>query len=214
MIKIAPSILSADFANLGRDINRAMQAGADLIHVDIMDGHFVPNISFGPPVLKSIRAATDAFLDVHLMISQPEQYLDAFIKSGSDLINIHLESEGNIELMLAKIREAGLKNALTIKPKTPVSALLPYLDKIDMVLVMSVEPGFGGQSFMECVLEKIQELRQIIDERRLVCKIEVDGGITAQTAPQAILAGADILVAGSAVYGADDMTLAIAQLKK
>ncbi len=214
MAKVSPSILSADFANLGRDVKMAVEAGSDMIHVDVMDGHFVPNISIGVPVVKSLRKATDGFLDVHLMISQPERYIDAFMNAGADLINIHLEAEGDMAAMLAHVRERGVKAALTIKPATPAQSVFPYLPLLDMVLVMSVEPGFGGQSFMPDSLDKVRALRAEIDRLGLDCLIEIDGGVNLKNAPEIVAAGTDILVAGSAVFGATDPAEAIRTLKR
>lgn len=205
MAILAPSILSADFANLGRDARLVLDAGAQMLHVDVMDGHFVPNISIGVPVVKSLRKAVDGFLDCHLMISQPERYVDAFIDAGANLINIHLEAEGDKAVILKHIRARSVKSALTIKPKTPAEALFPLLSLCDMVLVMSVEPGFGGQKFMPEALPKISALRKEIMRQGLSCTLQIDGGITLGNAPEALCAGTDILVAGSAVFGAENV---------
>ena len=213
MTMLAPSILSADFANLQRDVELVLAAGADWLHVDVMDGHFVPNISIGVPVVKSLRKATGGFLDVHLMISQPERYLDAFAKAGADLLNIHVEAEGDMEAMLRHIRELGCKSALTIKPNTAPEAVFPYLPLCDMVLVMSVEPGFGGQKFMPSALPKLRALKAEILRQGLKCILEIDGGINLQNAGEAASAGADILVAGSAVFGAGDVAAAVHSFK-
>ena len=213
MALLSPSILAADFANLGRDVDVILRAGAEMVHVDVMDGHFVPNISIGVPVVKSLRKACAGFLDVHLMITDPGRYLDDFAAAGADLINFHLEATGDTAALLRHIRALGKKAALTIKPATPAEALFPYLHLLDMVLVMSVEPGFGGQRFMPNSLPKIAALRQTIDRRGLFCQIEIDGGVTLENAPQIVAAGCDILVAGSSVFGAADVEAAVAAFR-
>lgn len=213
MIKIAPSILSADFANLERDIGRV--SSADWLHVDVMDGMFVPNITIGVPVVKSIRQCTDFFLDVHLMIDKPARYIEAFAKAGADLLCVHLEADGpaGIEEALRAAEACGVQKAVALRPITAARAILPYLEQLDMVLVMTVEPGFGGQSFQEDQLETISQVRALIDRYHPACRLEVDGGINPETAKRVIAAGADTLVAGSAIYGAADPVAAISALR-
>ena len=213
MIKISPSILAADFANLERDISRV--SSADYLHVDVMDGVFVPNITIGVPVVKSIRAVTALPLDVHLMIDRPVRYVEDFCKAGADIVTVHVEAdtEENTRLALERVRALGKRAGVVLKPKTPAEAALPFLDQCAMVLVMTVEPGFGGQSFMEDMLEKVRTLRGWINGRGLDCELEVDGGIGPRTAPPAVEAGANVLVAGSAVYGAEDIPARIAELR-
>lgn len=200
---LAPSILSADFWKLGEDIKAVEQAGVPYLHIDVMDGLFVPSISYGMPVLECIRPHTKLFLDVHLMIQEPERYVEEFAACGADLINFHLEAAKDVEKTIALIRSTGKKVGLTIKPGTPVKELLPYLEWVDMVLVMTVEPGFGGQKLISECLDKVKELRRIAEEKGLILDIEVDGGITADNVGQALAAGANVIVAGSAVFKND-----------
>jgi ribulose-phosphate 3-epimerase len=200
---LSPSILSADFCNLGRDIALIEKAGAKMLHFDIMDGMFVPSISFGMPVFKCIREATKLFTDVHMMVEQPQRYVEEIIKIGADMVTIHLEACDCVEETLAKIRSLGAKAGLAINPKTPVSELLPFMDKLDMVLVMTVEPGFGGQSYISECTDKIRQLRAIIDEKYPKVHLEIDGGVTVDNLVENIEAGADVIVAGSAIFKGD-----------
>ena len=213
MIKIAPSILSADFANLARDIEKI--ATADYVHVDVMDGVFVPNISIGIPVVASIRKATDMFLDVHLMITQPVRYVRQFCEAGADLVTVHVESdsEENIHAAIDKIHAKGKKAGIVLKPKTPAEAVLPFLEKVELILVMTVEPGFGGQKFMADMMPKVTAIRKLIDEKNPACELEVDGGVAPDTCKTCIDAGANVLVAGSSVYKAEDIPARIAELR-
>lgn len=213
MAILSPSILSANFACLENDCRKALQGGASMLHYDVMDGHFVPNISFGIPVLRSIhKAIPEAFFDVHLMISRPLDYVDTFAAAGASLINFHLESESEPQETLNAIRQAGCKTGMTIKPGTPAEALFPYLDQLDLVLVMSVEPGFGGQKFMPSALEKVKLLAGERTRRGLHFLIELDGGINLVTGKQCMEAGADVLVAGSTAFSVDDITAACKSL--
>ena len=213
MVKIAPSILSADFANLERDIQKI--STADYVHVDVMDGMFVPNITIGIPVVKCIRPTTALPLDVHLMIVEPVRYVEQFCDAGADLVTVHVESdtEENIHAAIDKIHAKGKKAGIVLKPGTPAEAALPYLSKVELILVMTVEPGFGGQKFMADMMPKVQTIRGYIDAMNPTCELEVDGGVDANTCHQCIHAGANVLVAGSAVYKAEDIPARIKELR-
>ena len=212
-VLIAPSILSADFGRLADEVRAVEQAGADYIHVDVMDGRFVPNITLGPVLVEAVRRATRLPLDVHLMIVEPEKYVEAFAAAGATLISVHVEASPHLHRTLHQIRQAGARPAAVLNPATPVELVGDVLDDLDMVLVMSVNPGFGGQRFIPRALDKIRRLRQLLNSRGLKVDIEVDGGIDPDTAPKAIEAGANVLVAGTAVFHAKDYRAAIAALR-
>jgi ribulose-phosphate 3-epimerase len=202
MISIAPSILSADFAQLGAEIAKVEEAGADILHVDVMDGHFVPNITLGPPVVASIRRVTRLPLDVHLMITEPARYVDEFARAGANWISVHVEADSHLNRTLARIREQGIQAGVAINPGTPLGALEEILPDADYVLVMSVNPGFGGQSFIPSTLKKLRKLREIVASNRYRARIEVDGGVSAANLAAVLAAGAEIVVAGSAIFQA------------
>jgi len=204
MIKLAPSILSADFAHLGEQIAEVTRAGADYIHVDVMDGHFVPNITIGAPVVASIRRVTSLPLDVHLMIEHPERYISEFINAGADIITVHVEASAHLLSTIQAIKEQGVKAGVSLNPPTPLSAVDEFIHHVDLVLIMSVNPGFGGQSFIPETLPRIANMRKILDNRKPGVELEVDGGINAENAPDIVKAGADVLVAGNSVFRAEE----------
>ncbi|MBM4763974.1 ribulose-phosphate 3-epimerase [Bacillus sp. B15-48] len=213
MVKIAPSILSADFANLADEIKDVEKGGADYIHVDVMDGHFVPNITIGPLIVEAIRPITTLPLDVHLMIENPDQYIEAFAKAGADYITVHVEACRHLHRTIHRIKELRVKAGVVINPATPVESILPIIEDVDMVLLMTVNPGFGGQKFIHSVLTKIKQVKEVANVRNPNLEIEVDGGVNADTAKLCVEAGANVLVAGSAIYNAEDRGIAIATLK-
>ncbi len=206
---VAPSILSADFGNLERDIKMIERSEAEWVHIDVMDGVFVPNISFGFPVMKPVRKATSKVLDVHLMIVEPERYVKRFVEAGANYVTFHHEACANPSATIAKIKAAGAKAGVSVKPATPIEVIFPYLSELDMVLVMSVEPGFGGQSFMPDSLDKVRALRKEIESKGYSCLIEIDGGISSENAREVFDAGVDVIVAGSSVFGAENQEQAI-----
>ncbi len=212
-IIISASILSADLCSLGAELKRTEEAGADYIHFDVMDGVFVNNISYGIPVLKSVRKNTDMFLDVHLMITEPHRYIKAFASSGADMITFHTEAGSDVMSTVELIHSFGKKAGISIKPDTPVSEILPFINEIDMALIMTVEPGFGGQGFIEKTRDKIKALRKFADERNIPLNIEVDGGINEKTVSLVKSDGANVLVAGSYLYNAPDMSEAVSIMK-
>lgn len=213
MIKISPSVLTADFLTLKDDIKKLEDAGVDMLHLDVMDGIFVPNISFGMPLVKSIKSHTNLPLDVHLMIDRPHRYIEEFVKCGADILGFHYEAGSDNAQTLKKIRSLGCKSCITIKPCTEPEAIFDLLELCDMVLVMSVEPGFGGQKFLPSALDKLSKLRDECTRRGLDIELEVDGGINAETAPQAIEAGATVLVAGNYIFSAEDMAGRVKEIK-
>lgn len=213
-ITIAPSILAADFAHLGEEAGAVEKAGADWLHIDVMDGHFVPNITLGPVVVEALRGATALPLDVHLMIERPEQYIEAFVRAGAATVGVQVEACPHLHRVLHQIREAGARACAVLNPATPVSTVEGVLEDLDQILVMTVNPGFGGQKFIETTLPKIETLRGMIDERGLAISLEVDGGIAAGTIGRAARAGADVFVAGTAVFGSADYATAIRELRR
>jgi ribulose-phosphate 3-epimerase len=213
-VLLAPSILSADFAALGRDIAAVERGGADFIHVDVMDGHFVPNITIGPPVVRAVKKVATVPLDVHLMIQDPDRYIEAFARAGASMMSVHVEVLPHLHRTLTAIKALGVKAGAVINPSTPVSSLSEVASMVDFVLVMSVNPGFGGQTFIARSVDKIRAMRRLLDEAGNTAPIEVDGGIDLETAPLVVAAGAEILVAGNAIFGEDEPEAAAARLKR
>lgn len=213
MIKISPSILSCDYSRMGEEFEKMKECGADWLHIDVMDGHFVPNITLGAPIVKCMRKCSDLVFDVHLMISDPKKYIKDFAEAGADVITFHIESDSDVSETINLITECGCIPALSVKPGTDIEKVFPYLDRLGMVLVMTVEPGFGGQGFMADMMPKVEKLRAEIQKRNLDVYIQVDGGVSLKTVEQCAKAGANVLVAGSAVFGSDDPKDTISQMR-
>ena len=214
MKEIAPSILSADFSRLGEEITRVAEAGADLIHVDVMDGHYVPNLTFGPPVIESIRSVTKLPFDVHLMIENPERHIEAYAKAGSDIITVHVEAETHLHRAIQSIKEKGIKAGVSLNPATPVCLIEDIIEDIDLVMIMSVNPGFGGQKYIMNSMSKITRARRLIEERSPEVRLEVDGGVKVDNIRMFKNAGADIFVAGSEIFHSDDYAATIGEMRK
>ncbi|MCK5126658.1 MAG: ribulose-phosphate 3-epimerase [candidate division Zixibacteria bacterium] len=213
MIKIAPSILGADFARMGEQVRMAEEAGADWLHIDVMDGHFVPNLTLGPDMVKAVRKSSGLYLDTHLMVTNPENFFEAFAKAGTELLTFHIEVAPNPDKNIKLIYDLGCKAGLSLNPDTPVEEVLPHLSKVDLVLVMSVFPGYGGQKFIEESLERVSTIKKYILDNSLKCAIQIDGGVNRKTAPGVIAAGVDILVMGSAFFGAERPAELVKELK-
>jgi ribulose-phosphate 3-epimerase len=214
MIKIAPSILAADFSKLADEIEKVERAGADIIHIDVMDGHFVPNITMGPPVVKALRPITGLIFDVHLMIENPAQYIDSFIDAGADIISVHVETTKHLNNVIQSIKQKGKRAAVALNPATPISSIDCILQDVDMVLLMTVNPGFGGQTYLDSVTEKIRELKAMIKERKLKVEIEIDGGVDLGNVQRAAEAGANIFVAGTTIFNAVNTSEIIKELRE